>query len=424
MQWCGSEESAAEPLQKIEVLASTEQDVGDLALTESSNEATQDAMNEAPQATLLDKVQAFLVEHKMTVLLAGLAFLLGLIVLIRKKAGSGGEAWHEVVEKANSQVSEPVIPERTPSLTPAVKDMAPEPEHEPVKTINDLINDADIYVTYDDFDKAEQVLLGAYNEEPTNQVVIHKLLFTYYKQAKVTAFGELARQYSVDRESVEWGEVAEWGRELDSENVLFAAPAVNDAEPVDVAELEDGLAFDISSENEESATLGLEQVEQEDAESVDDGEGLAFTTDFDLDETEISAVMDESGLDDLSDMDLSLFEDDKDFEIEDLEPGSEIDLEAATLAVPETELEAAPLAISDTELDPTTLALSESSNDDGLAFDLGDFDEIDEADTKLDLASAYIEMGDPEGAKTILQEIVSEGNDEQKSRAETLMNDL
>jgi FimV-like protein len=33
-------------------------------------------------------------------------------------------------------------------------------------------------------------------------------------------------------------------------------------------------------------------------------------------------------------------------------------------------------------------------------------------------------MGDPEGAKTILQEIINEGNDAQKSRAEKLLNDL
>ena len=48
----------------------------------------------------------------------------------------------------------------------------------------------------------------------------------------------------------------------------------------------------------------------------------------------------------------------------------------------------------------------------------------DEAETKLDLATAYIEMGDPEGAKSILKEIMAEGNDEQQSRATTLLNEL
>jgi len=61
---------------------------------------------------------------------------------------------------------------------------------------------------------------------------------------------------------------------------------------------------------------------------------------------------------------------------------------------------------------------------DGLEFDLSDFDQVDEAETKLDLATAYIEMGDPEGAKSILKEIMAEGNDEQQSRATTLLNEL
>lgn len=57
-------------------------------------------------------------------------------------------------------------------------------------------------------------------------------------------------------------------------------------------------------------------------------------------------------------------------------------------------------------------------------FDLGYFDEIDEAETKLDLASAYAEMGDGEGAKSMLQEVVAEGNDEQKTRAQSKLNEL
>jgi pilus assembly protein FimV len=49
---------------------------------------------------------------------------------------------------------------------------------------------------------------------------------------------------------------------------------------------------------------------------------------------------------------------------------------------------------------------------------------VDESETKLDLAAAYIDMGDPEGAKSILEEVLLEGNDEQKSRAQTLMTEL
>jgi pilus assembly protein FimV len=48
----------------------------------------------------------------------------------------------------------------------------------------------------------------------------------------------------------------------------------------------------------------------------------------------------------------------------------------------------------------------------------------DEASTKLDLARAYIEMDDKDGARDILEEVASEGTDEQKRQARELMDKL
>jgi pilus assembly protein FimV len=44
-----------------------------------------------------------------------------------------------------------------------------------------------------------------------------------------------------------------------------------------------------------------------------------------------------------------------------------------------------------------------------------------DAATKLDLAKAYQEMGDVEGAREILQEVLHEGDDEQKAEANSLL---
>ena len=44
--------------------------------------------------------------------------------------------------------------------------------------------------------------------------------------------------------------------------------------------------------------------------------------------------------------------------------------------------------------------------------------------TKFDLAKAYQEMGDKDGAKEILQEVLKEGDAEQKAQAKTLMDSL
>ncbi|MBZ0333619.1 FimV/HubP family polar landmark protein [Marinobacter sp. AL4B] len=62
--------------------------------------------------------------------------------------------------------------------------------------------------------------------------------------------------------------------------------------------------------------------------------------------------------------------------------------------------------------------------------DLGDDDDFDflagtdEAATKLDLARAYVEMGDGDGARDILEEVALEGNEEQKAEAKELLKNL
>ena len=49
---------------------------------------------------------------------------------------------------------------------------------------------------------------------------------------------------------------------------------------------------------------------------------------------------------------------------------------------------------------------------------------MSEVGTKLDLARAYIDMGDPEGARSILDEVLKEGSAVQKQEAERLMASL
>ena len=71
------------------------------------------------------------------------------------------------------------------------------------------------------------------------------------------------------------------------------------------------------------------------------------------------------------------------------------------------------------------------SDDDEVEIEsVGDIEEVevladeDETATKLELAYAYQKMGDVDGAKEILQEVVKEGNDEQVKEAEKLIASL
>lgn len=78
------------------------------------------------------------------------------------------------------------------------------------------------------------------------------------------------------------------------------------------------------------------------------------------------------------------------------------------------------------EVDKASAAPSMDFDESSLE-DEDDFDFLagtDEAATKLDLARAYIEMGDADGARDILEEVSIEGSDEQKTEAQDLLKNL
>jgi pilus assembly protein FimV len=104
--------------------------------------------------------------------------------------------------------------------------------------------------------------------------------------------------------------------------------------------------------------------------------------------TQVSSEFDLNELDDLPDFTLNASE--KNIEHEGPQESQEIDLEE--------------LAASDDEFD----------------FLAG----TDECATKLDLARAYLDMEDIDGAKELLQEVATEGSDQQKQDARALMDSI
>lgn len=49
---------------------------------------------------------------------------------------------------------------------------------------------------------------------------------------------------------------------------------------------------------------------------------------------------------------------------------------------------------------------------------------MSEVGTKLDLARAYMDMGDPEGARSILEEVMQEGSSGQRAEAQRLLESI
>ncbi|TRO40071.1 peptigoglycan-binding protein LysM [Pseudomonas sp. ALS1131] len=140
--------------------------------------------------------------------------------------------------------------------------------------------------------------------------------------------------------------------------------------------------------------------------------------------------------DDLSGLSLDLSEEtpaadldlpaDFDLSLEDeapVQPAVEPDSFAAQLDEVTAELDQLSNGFDEPQAAPLASADSLSSDLDGD----DDFDFLsgtDETATKLDLARAYIDMGDTEGARDILDEVVAEGNDAQQQEAREMISKL
>ena len=66
----------------------------------------------------------------------------------------------------------------------------------------------------------------------------------------------------------------------------------------------------------------------------------------------------------------------------------------------------------------------EEDEDDHLVLGRGESGEVDELQTKLDLAQAYMDMGDTEGARNLLDEVMAQGGDAQKDQAREMLTRL
>lgn len=211
------------------------------------------------------------------------------------------------------------------------------------------------------------------------------------------------------------------------------------AQTTDVGELDfeldtdDETATDLQVEAASGLDLNLDEpaADQDDVQSKPD---LEFSLDIDeassaaaelaaSDETDQTMVinLDDSDIatGEAGDSAVDLTLDDIDSSVQDI---AEDDLNDETLAIDLGD--SLSLDSMDSEDEDTAVDLSLDVED---ASDAGDLDLAaggDEVGTKLDLARAYIDMGDPEGARSILDEVLDEGNDEQKQDAQKLIQQI
>ena len=230
------------------------------------------------------------------------------------------------------------------------------------------------------------------HHDPANVGLHLELLSLYYAERDVARFEDQAaemREHVVDLHQPEWQEAQAMGQELAPDNALFAGAAHYDGIDATTATAHTDTfephAF------EDHATLDPDH-DVHTAASDYNAAHLEADRAFDPDRTEPTyaqvgmPVHTQSAVDERA------------FAFDDLPP-----------------LVPAPM-------DETTTAAAASAP--MAHIDEDDFASGDAIGTKLDLAKAYMDMGDPEGARSMLEEVVAEGNDVQKAEAHRLMADI
>ena len=76
------------------------------------------------------------------------------------------------------------------------------------------------------------------------------------------------------------------------------------------------------------------------------------------------------------------------------------------------------------EIDDTTEVPTMSLSPEDMSEDLHEARTMTEVGTKLDLARAYVDMGDPSGARNILEEVLNEGDEGQRQQAQQLLESM
>jgi len=288
----------------------------------------------------------------------------------------------------------------------------------------DPIAEAEVYMAYGRDAQAEEILKEAISNNPDRHEIRVKLLEIYAAQRNTVTFEAVAGElYAAlgSKSSPLWDKACEMGRSIDPTNPLYggvqssAAAAATVAATAAVAG--GAVAFADESAHEPVAdTQPAAPVETEAASDPElepepevvtasgplEFESAGHVLNFDAPSEE--AETPQSGYVEMDTLGL-------DFDLPDLD---------------------VPATADDTlKLD---LGLDEDNGPDskfdfsGLDLDLGEAGgnelELDEVGTKLDLARAYVEMGDKEGAREILNEVLAEGSDKQKADAKGMLSSL
>ncbi len=300
---------------------------------------------------------------------------------------------------------------------------------------NDPLSEADFHLAYGLYDEAALLLKQAAAKEPGRSDVQVKLAETYFAAGKVAEFRETAESLRPKLSAADWQKLAIMGQQLEPGADIYQSDAGSADVAMDMSF--DDLATPPTATPPPSTAAEKAPAEPPPALPTGLDEGL----DFKLEDLELSTLDQDEGLQLAKSKDNALEFDLGDFDTPKpaAEPapaapsaapaGNEMEFDLGQFdepAMSEPEAAAAPEA-------PATMGAEQAAEAEAELEDVGadfDFGEMpadsstisgDEAGTKLDLARAYVDMGDDEMARSLLGEVMEQGNDAQKQDAKALI---
>ena len=287
--------------------------------------------------------------------------------------------------------------------------------------VDDTITEADVYLRYGLHGQAEDLLKAAIAKSPDVEEYQVKLLESYHDQKNAPEFKSAAQSFK-DRfsESRHWDHIAEMGRNLDASDSEFSRVGALGA----VA----GVATAAVAADKPDVEIGTEVTEDTidiDAEADFNVADLEATGDLTAVTDSLPDDLDEISLDEV---DMAALDDDGTLNLEELagDQMSGLDLGTLDLTNPAGDSTLDNLTLDDADLnelgDVTSNVRSGLQTD--IDLDEGSISRTDEMETMLDLAKAYIDMGDSDSAEGALQDIVENGSDAQKMEAQDLLRNL
>src|SRR5450830_271633 len=322
----------------------------------------------------------------------------------RKKAATAVSADADK-EDEPGKVAKP--PEPTPevaavaaaSVATAEEPVAAEPVLPPAAVAEadavDPISEAEMYISYGRDEQAEDILRLALKSDPDRQAIRLKLLEIYAKRQDVDGFNDVAKELheATSGMGADWGQAVAMGILLDPANPLYG-----------------GVQPAKASVSEVAAEVPETPPQPQPEPPAPEEQGL----EFDLSDFKGAEI--QPGATPVADIGSKI-----DFDLE-LDSGkTDGDESAATKAMLDDLPTPAPApALNDIDLDlpePPAPPPQDVLEDDESAF-------AAEMSTKLDLAAAYQEIGDKEGARELLDEVIRGGSDSQIERAKDMLSKL